>query len=203
MRVSNQNYKQFTFFVLILIAISASFVYLIDYWLKVKNFELPFYIEIPSISGVYCLLFYLFNNFFWKWSLFKKFNIIIADDLSGSWKGVAKSSYDNFSEDIAVVLNIEQKATSIVVQGIFNKSKSISLNANFSKSEVDNSVALFYFYRNEPNYDAIKTMAIHEGSVKLVYNKKEEALEGSYYSGRDRNNYGTIKVFREKGEVRI
>jgi hypothetical protein len=198
MRVSNQNYKQFTFFILILIAISASLVYFIDYWLKMKSFNIPFYIEIPSISGVYCLLFYLFNNFFWKWSIFKKFNIIVADDLNGSWKGVAKSSYDDFNNDIDVVLNIEQKATSIIVQGIFDKSKSISLNANFGKSEVDNSVALFYFFRNEPNYDAKKTMATHEGSVKLIYNKKEEALEGSYYSGRDRNNYGTIKVFRNE-----
>lgn len=197
MKINTNNYKQFTYFILLLIAVSVLIAYLIDYFLKNQNINLPFYIEIPSVLGIYYLLFYLFDNYFWKWSIFKKFNIIIANDLNGKWEGTAKSSYDDFEKDIEVIFNIEQSATNIVIHGTFNKSKSISLNANFEKSAVDNSVALFYFYRNEPNYDATKTMAIHEGSVKLIYNKKNNALEGSYYSGRDRNNHGTIKVFKK------
>lgn len=198
MKVNNNNYKSFGYFFIFLILLSSSIIYLVDFLLKKNSIILPFYISIPSIPAVYCILFYLFDNYFWKWSIFKKLNIIIADNLHGQWKGIAKSSYDNFQKDIEVIFNIKQTATNIIIQGVFNKSKSISLNANFEKSDVDDSIALFYFYRNEPNYDAIKTMAIHEGSVKLIYNKKKEILEGSYYSGRDRNNFGTIKVARKK-----
>ena len=41
-------------------------------------------------------------------------------------------------------------------------------------------------------------MSTHEGSTKLTYNKETDTLTGSYYSGRDRNNHGTIEVKRTK-----
>jgi len=44
----------------------------------------------------------------------------------------------------------------------------------------------------------VSTMAIHEGSTKLTYNAETDSLTGDYYSGRDRNNYGTIEVKRVK-----
>ncbi|MCX6724331.1 MAG: hypothetical protein NT155_04175 [Candidatus Staskawiczbacteria bacterium] len=198
MKINKDNYKQFSYFILILIAISTSVVYCISYILKIKNINLPFWVEIPSISGVYALLFYLFDNFCWKWDFFKKIHLIIAEDLNGEWEGVAKSSYDKFKSNIKIVLKIKQKATNIIVNGIFDNSKSVSFNENFENSEIDADVALFYFFRNQPNYNAPETMAMHEGCVKLVYNKKDKSLEGYYYSGRDRNNHGTIKVFKKK-----
>lgn len=198
MKINSNNYKQFTCFVLVLIALSSVCVYFFNTYLQSHNIQMPFYVEAPSISFIYGLLFYFFDRYLWKLNFFKKLNIIIAEDLNGEWTGKAKSSFDEFNNEIDVKLIIKQTATKITIQGKFNQSKSISLNANFEKSEVDDSVALFYFYRNEPNYDAIKTMSTHEGSVKLIYNKEENSLEGYYYSGRDRNNHGTIKVCRQQ-----
>jgi hypothetical protein len=93
---------------------------------------------------------------------------------------------------------IEQTATRIKICGTFAESKSVSIHENFSRSEIDNKVALFYFFRNEPNYDATETMSIHEGSVKLIHDEEKDTLTGYYYSGRDRNNHGTIEVKRVK-----
>jgi hypothetical protein len=197
MKINNKNYRHFSYFILFLIVVSTAIAFFINKLINIYEINLPFYIEIPSITLIYGILFYFFDNYFWKWRIFKIVGIIVADNLNGKWMGVAKTSYDNFLNDIPVTLNIKQTATGVVIQGIFDSSKSISLNANFERSEVDDSVALFYFYRNEPNYDAVNTMATHEGSVKLIYNKVENRLEGSYYSGRDRNNYGTLKVFKQ------
>jgi len=197
MKIDEGNYKQFSYFVLLLIAISFSAVYLINYFLKSRNIITPFFVELPSMPAVYALLFYLFDKYFWKWGIFRKFKIIIAEDLSGEWEGISKSSYDNFKADTKIILKIGQTATKIKINGVFDSSKSVSFNESFAYSEVDNNVALFYFYRNEPNCDAEKTMAMHEGCVKLVYDKAKKSMEGSYYSGRDRNNYGTIKVSKK------
>lgn len=199
MNINSNNYKSFTYFILVLIAISVVISYGISLLLKQYQIVLPFYVDLPiSTLGVYSILFWFFNNYLWKSPLFKKVGIIIADDLNGTWQGIVKSSYDNFKKDVKAELVIEQTATSIKICGTFDQSKSVSVHENFGKSEIDNEVALFYFFRNEPKYDAVETMAIHEGSTKLTHNKATDTLSGYYYSGRDRNNHGTIEVKRVK-----
>ena len=198
MKINSNNYKNFTYFILVLIGISTLVVYAVFYFLDTNNIKIPFYLSIPSIPTLYGLLFFIFDRKLWKWKIFRKLGIISADDLNGEWKGIAKSSYDKMEEEINVTLKIKQTATNIVICGDFNNSKSISLNANFEKNDVDDGIALFYFYRNQPDYDAKETMAIHEGATKLIYNKQDNSLTGFYFSGRNRNNHGTIKVFRNK-----
>lgn len=195
MKLSLNNYKKITFFLGFLIGISAYLSYFLSIKLKEFGIEIPFYIEIPiSAPAIYYILFELFNNYFWKIPVFKWLKIIDFDNLNGVWKGSIRSSYDNYKTDIPAELTIKQNATSIKVRGKFNQSKSISLHEDFCYSEIDQTTALFYFYRNEPDYNAINTMSIHEGSVKLNYNKSSNSITGSYYSDRDRNNNGTINV---------
>lgn len=202
MNINNDNYRQFTIFILTLVGISAGLTYALSYLLQLNGIVVPFYIEMPSVPGIYALLFLLFDRYFWKehhfHPIFKKLGVIVADDLNGKWQGIVKTSYDDFKSDIKAELNIEQTATSIKIRGVFNESKSVSVHENFSLSEIDNKVALFYFFRNEPSYDAAKTMAIHEGSAKLIHDDVNDTLAGYYYSGRDRNNHGTIEVRRIK-----
>lgn len=199
MNINGNNYKKFTYFILVLMAIAVIISYEISQFLKQNLIILPFYVDLPiSTLGVYSILFWIFDKYLWKFQIFKKTGIIIADDLNGLWQGKVNSSYDNFKKDIKAELIIKQTATNVKIYGTFDQSKSVSVHENFAKSEIDNSVALFYFFRNEPKYDAAKTMAIHEGSVKLIHDKDADMLTGYYYSGRDRNNHGTIKVKRIK-----
>lgn len=197
MKMDLVNHKSFAFFILFLIAISGILSYLFSSILKGNNIDIPFYIEIPSIPTIYTLLFIFFDRYLWKLGIFKMLGIITTEDLNGKWTGYILSSYDKFSSEISAELTIKQTATAIKIKGKFNESKSISVHEDFGFSEVDQSTALFYFYRNEPNNDAVNTMAIHEGSTKLVYNKESDNLEGYYYSGRDRNNHGIINVKRQ------
>lgn len=194
MNIDNNNYKKFTAFILVLVAISTLIMYIISAFCEKHGIKIAWYIETPSIPSIYALLFLSFDKFFWKFKIFKNWGIIIADDLNGKWKGKVKSSHDNFKNETSVELDITQSATKIKICGVFNESKSVSIHENFGHSEVDNQTALYYFFRNEPRYDAVETMAIHEGAVKLLYNPKEKTLSGYYFSGRDRNNHGTIEV---------
>lgn len=194
MKINENNYKRFTIFILILVGISTLITYTISGILEKNGVRIPWYIETPSIPGIYALLFWIFDKYLWKYNFFKKIGIIIADDLSGEWEGFSISSYDNQDNKIKTKIIIEQSATKIKVYGLFNQSKSVSIHENFGYSEIDNKVALYYFFRNEPSYNAVETMAIHEGSVKLLHDSKNKVLCGYYFSGRNRNNYGTIEV---------
>lgn len=198
MKIDSNNYRQFSIFILALIVVSVLINQAFYGLLKSLGITIPTYIEAPSVMGVFGVIFWFFDNHLWKIPIFKQVGIVIADDLSGIWEGKVKSSYDKFKKDIYAKLTIEQTATRVKIFGQFNESKSVSVHENFSKSEIDNKIALFYFYRNEPKYDAKQTMAKHEGSTKLTYDKTSETLTGYYYSGRDRNNYGTIEVKRIK-----
>lgn len=169
-------------------------MYAITAFFDKQGIKIPWYIGTPSIPGIYALLFLAFDKYLWKYKIFKKLGIVIADDLNGKWKGFIKSSYDEFQKEIPAELDITQSATKIKICGIFEQSKSVSIHENFGHSDVDNQTALYHFFRNEPRYDSIETMAIHEGSAKLLYNKGKQTLTGYYYSGRDRNNHGTIEV---------
>lgn len=202
MNIDDKNYKGFTWFILVLFGISVLLAYGFSLFLKKNDLEIPFYFDLPiSAPAIYALLFSLFNHCAWKLPLFKMVGLIKTENLEGEWKGILKSSYDKFVSDIPAELIIKQTATSVKIKGKFNQSRSCSVHESFGVDEVCNSTALFFFYRNEPNYDATETMSIHEGSTKLVYNKEDDSLSGYYYSGRDRNNYGTIKVYRTKRKL--
>lgn len=197
MKISSKNIKQFTVFLLLLILISSSAVYLITRVFESKNIHLPWFISLPSVPGVYYLLFIVFDRWVWKSKLGRFLSGIKSPDLNGTWAGKGKSSFDKFKSEFDAKLVIEQTATSVIIRGQFVESKSISLNAGFEPSDIDGCDALFYFFRNIPNPDAQEEMAMHEGSAKLVYDPEEKIIRGIYYSGRDRHNHGTLELKRK------
>ena len=200
MNINSNNYKQHTLFICVLIGISTLLGYLLSIFLGEQFSKLPTIIQIaisiPSVPTIYAFLFFLFDRYLWKWSFFRFINIVISDDLNGTWNGIMKSSWDEFSADITTKLVIKQTATTIKIWGTFNQSHSVSIHEYFGRNEMHNQSALYYFYKNDPNYDAPRTMAMHEGSAILTYNKETNILSGYYYSGRDRHNHGTISVKR-------
>jgi hypothetical protein len=46
-----------------------------------------------------------------------------------------------------------------------------------------------------------KTMSTHKGTVKLFFDETKNTLEGEYYSGRDRQNFGSLYFGRESSNV--
>jgi hypothetical protein len=55
---------------------------------------------------------------------------------------------------------------------------------------------LIYNYLNEPNPGTVETMHMHRWTARLVLTGTDR-LEGDYYTGRDRNNIGVIKLRRK------
>lgn len=195
------NYKPFTWLILILIAISLFISSLINLFIKSINFEVPYYLNLPILGmAIYSLLFGLFDKYLWKFKIFRYLGVVNSENLSGKWKGYIKSSFDKFSKEISSELNITQTGTSIKIYGTFNQSKSCSVHENFGIDEIDGATSLFYFYKNNLSYDATETMSKHEGAVKLTYSKENDELTGYYYSGRNRNNYGTMYFKKDKNK---
>ena len=194
MRITNHNVRAFTLLVLVLIAISVLAVYGINVALEELGVILHIYFDAPSVSVVFMLLFYIFDAYAWKWPLFRWLKIS-DPDLSGKWVGHLKSSYDEFQSQIQVEMTVIQTATNITVKCRFDESRSVSVAASFERSEIDCQIALYFFFRNEPEYNATATMATHEGACKLILSSGDE-LAGYYYSGRNRNNHGLIELRR-------
>ncbi len=59
-------------------------------------------------------------------------------------------------------------------------------------------MALSYEYLSEPRPDADEAMMMHRGTTRLVINEADGAitLDGGYYTGQPRMNYGTITLQR-------
>jgi hypothetical protein len=70
-------------------------------------------------------------------------------------------------------------------------SRLASLNVTPGPSE-----GLVYEYTNDPRSDAAETMHAHRGFAFLRMTADRRRLEGDYYTGRDRANYGTMQLRR-------
>lgn len=78
---------------------------------------------------------------------------------------------------------------------------SIKMRGEYSRSEslvgsifVGNDIVLDYEYWNEPLPNAVETMHAHRGTARLMLSADGRTLSGDYYSGRDRQNYGSLHL---------
>lgn len=157
------------------------------------NISLPWWVESPSILSCYGLLFIIFDK--WGWKRFKKTCLVNTPDLSGEWRGHLKSSFDSHSSEIKATLKIFQSWTIIKIVLETEKSSSHSETASIVIDAPEGKY-LSYQYINEPKSGAVKTMSMHRGTVRLIFNEKENTLSGEYYSGRDRQNFGSLSFKR-------
>ena len=144
--------------------------------------NLPFWVETISPIYAYVLIYSLFDNYFWKYRIFRVLNIVIFPDLRGRWKGMQRSSYKEKGNNIAIpaCLEIKQTFSKIRIHAYYEKSQSESVVANFV--DLNDEIYLFYNYDNEPNSLKSGTMEMHKGTVKLKYMPKENKLIGLYFN---------------------
>ena len=189
---NQENKNKVHFFYIILCLISGVVFYytspLIPDNILLKFFKSP----ISSIPATFGCLFWIFNK--WLWKCCSWFGLINFPNIEGKWKGHLISSHDK-KRKVDATLVIKQTATHIKIQGQFKQSKSVSICETFAFSEIDQSIALYYFYKNDPNqHEELKE---HEGAMKLVYNKKNKILSGYYWTGKDRQTYGTMELNKQ------
>ncbi len=155
--------------------------------------SLPWWFESPSVLFFYGLFFVIFDK--WLWKYFVKVNLVKTPNLTGEWRGSLKSSFDEHASEIKATLKIFQTWTTIKIVLTADQSLSYSESASIIISAPEGKY-LIYQYINEPKPNAVGTMNIHRGTVRLIFDEKKNILEGEYYSGRGRQNFGVLNFKR-------
>jgi hypothetical protein len=160
--------------------------------------SLPWWVEGPSVLFFYGLFFIVFDK--WVWKLIRKIGITKTPNLNGQWTGQLKSSFDEHLTGIVATLKIYQTWTKIKI--ILTTEQSLSKSETASVAiDTPEGIYLTYQYINEPRSGAVNTMSIHRGTARLLFNEKECTLTGEYYSGRDRQNYGSLDLKRLNAHI--
>ena len=130
-------------------------------------------------------------------------------DLRGRWEGHLYTSSDEYNEEDVVAFNelgkdlakmestmhIDQTWDSIGVGSDGPESDSDSTGATFVlDNDPDDAATLIYNYENDG--DDLGDLEHHIGTTVLEYDPDRDTLEGTYYTGPNRGNYGRIEVKR-------
>jgi len=141
-----------------------------------------------------------FDRALWRIPLLHRIGLVKVPVLAGNWRGYVSSSFDEYAVNHEVGVQILQTWTRIAILLQSGSSRSHTLVAAVQVHASD-GVVLSYQYQNEPQPGAVETMQIHHGTARLIYTGRR-ILSGDYYSGRGRQNYGSIYLERVPGETR-
>jgi hypothetical protein len=182
--------------VLIIIALFSLLLAYLFHLLMVRlNIQLLWLVSPPSVLGIAVALYEAFDKWLWRWS--RRLGIVKVPDIQGQWEVEGYTSFE--LKPFKAKVTIRQTWTHISVYLETEHSTSRSLAASLLLNQPEGPT-LIYQYRNEPKPNAEKTMHAHMGTA-LLRLKNAECMEGEYYSGRDRQNYGGL-ILRRKGNAR-
>ncbi len=186
---SNERRNITVFLVLLSIVVAVAVSRLLIAW----SISIPDWAENPSILLVFGLFYALFKNYLWKAGLFQKLGIVKIPVLAGKWDGYVISSHDGHQERRDVTASIVQDWTDIVIKLKGRDSHSYSVTASLLTGD---GKLLSYEYQSEPHVSAPETMHSHRGQTRLTISDDEREMDGEYYSGRDRQNFGLLHLER-------
>ena len=175
---------------------SVLMVWLLHTGLGAVDYQPRWWLSVPSFAGLFSALYWAFDRWVWGVSLLRKSGIVPVPNLNGRWNGTAWSSYDPDGGGYAVSLVIRQRWTCMVITLETQTSQSRSITASLRSVDAPNPT-LSYLYLNEPKTTAPETMNMHNGTTVLEF-KKEDVLEGNYYTGRGRTTHGAVRLIRAK-----
>ncbi len=157
--------------------------------------SIPWWIDMPSVLGFFALIRTSVDKSLWRSKLVRKAFGIVVPDLNGIWKGQSFSSYSDHSSPLDAELIIYQTWTGIQVSLETATSISHSRAAAFVIDQ-PGKMSLIYEYLCEPRPGAANTMHTHRGTAELFIKSNGTLLEGEYYTGRDRQTFGTLSMQR-------
>lgn len=158
-------------------------------WLR---FEAPWWVDAPSVMGMFGVLYELFDRWLWRTTLCRRMGIVRVPNLNGDWDAEGQTSFDGRQHQAQAAIKQTWTSISIFLDGEFSTSRSLTASLLVGQPE---GPTLSYEYRNDPKPSAGPTMHSHRGTAVFRL-KDEHVLEGEYYSGRDRQNYGTLVLRR-------
>ncbi len=154
-----------------------------------------------------------FSRFGWKTNIVRVTGASKAPDFSGKWDGYIKTSYDGHIPEAALhesndsEADMQRVAASLHIKQTWRK---ISIHLSTNNSESDSTGAtiltkdgrwpsLTYQYGNEPSVDTEPSMTSHDGTADLSLKQdgEKDVLDGFYYTGPGRENYGEMHFERQ------
>lgn len=170
---------------------------------------------VPAVAGLtiswgvgFTVLTSAFSRFGWKTRIARGIGASKAPDFSGEWRGYLKTSYEGSIPEEALHESNDPDADMQRVEAtlrITQTWRKISIHLETDNSESDSTGAtvlteegrwpsLNYQYENDPNPDSASSMERHYGTADLALksDSAEDVLEGFYYTGPGRENYGEM-----------
>lgn len=141
-------------------------------------------------GAIFTLLYYLFDNFFWKIKIFG--NV----DLSGKYQceGVSKDKSQKEKDRFTATIIIKQTWTKISVNLKTDKSYSDSFMAKISQNGVGD-IRLDYCYTNNTDQTNKDMVSRHTCTATIIFSSE---IKGKYYNQPDdRMRYGELVLSKE------
>ena len=166
--------------------------------LLVQQFNIPWWLDTPAVLGFFGIFVWLYNNHLWKLRPIQKLRPLYIPNLTGSWRVNIQSSYSEFAETIQATAVIRQTASNISIALKADRSTSQSYFAALICAEGLSTFELTFSYINRPTVDAVDTMSMHYGICWLGISEDVKRMDGEYYSGRGRQQFGKISLTRSE-----
>ena len=190
--VDNNNDKIILTIIIILAGLfDALLNYIFSLWIS-NSFASFYYIFVYLITfaSTFAILFFLFNNYFWKKTPFNK--IVKCPDLNGKWEGqIINPDYC----PIEVHVEIKQTWTKIIINLRTKTAESATEALSFFTENSMDHPQVKYIYYNKTKNNLGKDFYSHGGTALLTYN--ENCLGGNYYTDEQRKTYGQIKIYKK------
>ena len=174
------------------VLLAVVFAYFFNVVTQYFQIQIPWWFESPSILGFFGLIYWLYDKRLWKTKWMQKIEWAKTPNISGDWKVGIKTSHDGFTEAISGKAIIRQTAFRISIAVEMDNSTSHSIHAALMRTEKVNEYELTYNYINHPKADSVETMSIHMGTTNISIADDGQKMDGQYYTGRDRQNFGRI-----------
>lgn len=183
-------------FLLLAVLLAVLFAYLFSLTIQYFELQLPWWIETPSILGFFGTIYWIYDKYLWKTKLIQNIEWIKTPDISGNWKVEIRTSHDGFGNTVLGKAIIRQSAFRISIALDIETSTSNSILVALLRSEKVSEFELIYTYVNYPKADTLETMSIHLGTTHVAISDNRLEMDGEYYTGRDRGNFGRIVFSR-------
>lgn len=154
-----------------------------------------------------------FSRYGWKTGIARAIGASKSPDFSGKWDGYIKTSYSGDIPDPALHESNDPEADMQRVTASLRIKQSwreIGIHLSTDNSASDSTGAtvltkdgrwpsLTYQYGNKPGADTEPSMTAHDGTadLSLKQNGTSDILEGFYYTGPGRENYGEMYFERQ------
>lgn len=154
----------------------------------------PAVLSLVGAGAVFIILYWLFDQYVWRWSYLTR--LLKVPDLSGDWSCKGQTLNPNGTPSFVwdATITIIQSWDKIRVRLKTKQSGSNSIAAALIWDSAD-GYRLLYNYRNDPKIGEVELKS-HLGFAALTFAKDCESAEGEYFNGHGRFTFGTMHLVR-------